>query len=173
MSVSEWSKPIEKGGVKSAVGEYSISNVGPGPRAQRNWAAARANGLKCVAKVQVNCSWEMAVVPQVPVLDLVAQHASNLKEQNVDGVMLSWSLGGYPSQSLKLFQSFSSDMGAAQAVEKLAFEEYGKKAGPLVREAWRCCSEGYQEYPYHIQTLYFSPHHSGPSNIFSLEPTGY
>lgn len=173
MSVSEWSKPIEKGGVKSAVGEYSISNVGPGPRARRNWAAARANGLKCVAKVQVNCSWEMAVVPQVPVLDLVAQHASNIKEQNVDGVMLSWSLGGYPSQSLKLFQSISSDMSATQAVEKLAFEEYGKKAGPLIREAWRCCSQGYQEYPYHIQTLYFSPHHSGPSNIFYLEPTGY
>ncbi|KPL10587.1 hypothetical protein AMJ85_05510, partial [candidate division BRC1 bacterium SM23_51] len=30
MSVSEWSKPITRGGVKSVVGEYSISAVGPG-----------------------------------------------------------------------------------------------------------------------------------------------
>ena len=33
MSVSEWDKPIERGGIKTKVGEYSISAVGPGPRA--------------------------------------------------------------------------------------------------------------------------------------------
>jgi hypothetical protein len=33
MSVSEWSLPLERGGVKSEIGEYSISAVGPGPRA--------------------------------------------------------------------------------------------------------------------------------------------
>ncbi|MEA3365909.1 MAG: hypothetical protein U9Q79_09755, partial [Candidatus Hydrogenedentes bacterium] len=33
MSVSEWRLPIERGGIKSTVGEYSISSVGPGPRA--------------------------------------------------------------------------------------------------------------------------------------------
>ena len=35
MSVSEWSKPIVRGGVASTVGEYSISTVGPGPRATK------------------------------------------------------------------------------------------------------------------------------------------
>jgi len=29
MSVSEWSLPIERGGIKTTVGEYSISAVGP------------------------------------------------------------------------------------------------------------------------------------------------
>lgn len=173
MSVSEWSKPIEKGGVKSSVGEYSISNVGPGPRALRNWAAARKHGLKCVAKVQVNCTWEMAVVPQVPVMDLVARHAENLSKQSVDGVMLSWSLGGYPSENLKLFQSFKSGMSASQAVEQLALSEYGPKAGPLVREAWKACSDGFEQYPYHINTVYYGPHHRGPSNPFYLTPTKY
>ena len=32
MSVSEWSKPIKRGGIESKVGEYSISTVGPGRR---------------------------------------------------------------------------------------------------------------------------------------------
>ena len=173
MSVSEWSKPIEKGGVKSNVGEYSISNVGPGPRALNNWAAARKHGLKCVAKVQVNCTWEMAVVPQIPVLDLVARHAENLSKQDVNGVMLSWSLGGYPSENLKLFQSFKKGMSANQAVEELARAEYGDKAGELVREAWRACSNGFEEFPYHITTLYHGPHHRGPSNLFFKKPTGY
>ena len=42
MSVSEWDLPIERGGIKTTVGEYSISAVGPGPRAVRHWAAASA-----------------------------------------------------------------------------------------------------------------------------------
>ena len=53
-SVSEWSLPIERGGVKSHVGEYSISSVGPGPRAAKHWELARKSGLKTVAKVQFN-----------------------------------------------------------------------------------------------------------------------
>ncbi len=50
MSVSEWSKPIERGGIKNAVGEYSISTVGPGPRATRHWAAAKKAGLRTMPR---------------------------------------------------------------------------------------------------------------------------
>ncbi len=46
MSVSEWGKPITRGGVASAVGEYSISAVGPGPRAQKHWDLARKRGTE-------------------------------------------------------------------------------------------------------------------------------
>lgn len=173
MSVSEWSMPIEHGGVKHHVGEYSISNVGPGPRALKNWAIAREEGLKCIAKVQVNCTWEMAVVPQLPVMDLVAEHAENLASCDVDGVMLSWSLGGYPSENLKLFQSFRKGMDASEVVERLALDEYGAQAGPLVREAWKECSDGFSNYPFSMHVVYYSPHHVGPSNPFMLKPTGY
>lgn len=70
MCVSEWGKGIERDGVSSTVGEYSISSVGPGPRAKRHWALARERGLKTIAKVQVNSSWELSAVPYLP-LDLV------------------------------------------------------------------------------------------------------
>ena len=173
MSVSEWSKPFERGGVKSIVGEYSISNVGPGPRALRNWAAARKAGLKCVAKVQVNCTWEIATVPQIPVLDLVAQHAQNLTQESVNGVMLSWSLGGCPSENLKLFQSFRKGADAGKTVDQFALNEYGPKVGPLVREAWRACSNGFTNYPYHININYYGPQHKGPANPFYTTPTNY
>ena len=36
MSVSEWDLPIAPGGVKTAIGEYALSAVGPGPRATRS-----------------------------------------------------------------------------------------------------------------------------------------
>jgi hypothetical protein len=126
-----------------------------------------------MAKVQVNSTWEMAITPSIPALDLVARHAENLSKEGVEGVFLSWSLGGYPSENLKLFQTFDGKMSADEAVAKLACEEYGTKAGALVREAWRECSKGFEEYPYHINVIYFGPHHMGPSNIFYTAPTKY
>ena len=173
MSVSEWSKPIKRGGIESKVGEYSISTVGPGPRALRNWEFARRAGLKTVAKVQVNSTWEMSVVPAIPALDLVAQHAENLSQQSVDGVMLSWSLGGYPSENLKLFQSFKRGDNADDVLRDLALAEYGQSVAAQVREAWRACSESFKEYPYHSNTIYFGPHHMGPANPLLKLPSGY
>lgn len=173
MSVSEWSLPIERGGVASQIGEYSISAVGPGPRAQRHWAIARQAGLRTVAKVQVNASWEMAVVPSVPALNLVAEHAKNLSSQHIQGIMLSWSLGGFPSENLKLFQNFRSGDNVEDALQRLAVSEYGEEATPTVREAWRLCSESYRQYPYHMVMLYKGPQHMGPSNPILSHPSGY
>jgi hypothetical protein len=81
-SVSEWSLPISRGGISSAVGEYSLSAVGPGPRAQKHWQYAREAGLKTVAKVQVNATGEFASIPQIPVLNLAAQHAPISQTKN-------------------------------------------------------------------------------------------
>lgn len=173
MSVSEWSMPINRGGVESIIGEYSISTVGPGPRATRNWEYARQAGLKTVAKVQVNSTWELSIVPAIPALDLVAQHAENLSKQSVNGVMLSWSLGGYPSENLKLFQSFNRGENADEVLKDLAMAEYGDKAAALVREAWRACSESFKEYPYHSGVVYFGPQHMGPSNPLLIKPSGF
>lgn len=173
MSVSEWSMPIVRGGVESIVGEYSISAVGPGPRAMRNWEYARQAGLKTIAKVQVNSTWELSVIPAIPTLDLVARHAANLSEHNINGVMLSWSLGGYPSENLKLFQNFNRGDKTDDVLQGLARSEYGPKAAELVREAWRACSEGFQEYPYHNGVVYFGPQHMGPSNPLFTKPVGF
>ena len=173
MSVSEWSLPIERGGVASQIGEYSMSAVGPGPRAQRHWAIARQAGLRTVAKVQVNASWEMAVVPSVPTLNLVAEHAKNLSNQHIQGIMLSWSLGGFPSENLKLFQNFRSGDNVEDALHRLAVSEYGEEVAPIVREAWRLCSESYRQYPYHMVMLYKGPQHMGPSNPILSHPSGY
>jgi hypothetical protein len=95
MSVSEWSLPIERGGVKSEVGEYSISAIGPGPRATRHWKLARERGLKTIAKIQAGNTWEIAAVPYIPALENVTRHAINLRGTGVDGVMLGWYLWGY------------------------------------------------------------------------------
>lgn len=172
MSVSEWSLPIERGGIKSQVGEYSISSVGPGPRAERHWGYAREAGLRTVAKVQVNCTWEMAILPSLPVMDLVAQHAENLKKESINGVMLSWSLGGYPSKNLEIFQSIQPGK-KDETLDLYANLYYGEHAAPFVRKAWTTFSTAFKEYPYHITTLYQGPQHMGPSNPLFIKPTNY
>jgi hypothetical protein len=175
MSVSEWGKPIERGGVTNTVGEYSISAVGPGPRAKSHWSGASKNLLKTVAKVQFNNTWELSAVPWLPVMDLIAQHASNLAQRYVDGYMLSWTLGSYPSPNLEIAKKFSDDPGASieEVLNDLAKERYGQAAVPYVRNAWTTFSTAFEEFPFDIRVVYAAPQQYGPSNLLFLEPTGY
>lgn len=175
MSVSEWGLPIQRGGVESAVGEYSISAVGPGPRASRHWEVAKERGMKTVAKVQFNNSWELSSVPYLPVLDLVGEHCVNLKKSGIDGLMLSWSLGGYPSLNLELAASLDEmeKPDLESALQRLAEKHYGSKAAPRVRNAWSLFSEAFRQYPFNISVLYHGPQQMGPANLLYGEPTGY
>ncbi len=169
MSVSEWSKPIERGGVKTQVGEYSISVVGPGPRATEHWALAQAAGLKTMAKVQFNNTWEISAVPFVPALNLVERHARNLKQAGISGIQLSWTLGGYPSPNLDLARRIFD--GEENALAKTAEARYGKRAAPLVLEAWKGFSDAFERYPYSV-AIYTIPTQHGPANLLRLTPSG-
>lgn len=175
MCVSEWGKPISRGGVAGAVGEYSISAVGPGPRAQRHWALARQRGLKTLAKVQVNCTWELSAVPYLPVMNLVAQHCSNLSAAGVDGLMLSWTVGGYPSPNLELVRRFQQKPAptVGEALMGLARARYGAEAAPEMMAGWARFSEAFSEFPFDGSYVYRGPSQVGPANLLYLEPTGY
>ncbi len=175
MSVSEWALPIERGGVKLVVGEYSMSSVGPGPRATLHWDYAKQRGLKTVAKVQLNNTWELSAVPYLPVLDLVAEHCERLAKADVDGMMLSWSLGGYPSLNLELAQEFAARPApnASTALQTVAERHFGPQAAPLVRQAWTKFSRAFREYPYSGAVLYNAPQQLGPANLLYGQPTGY
>ena len=175
MSVSEWSLPIERGGVKSSVGEYSMSAVGPGPRARRHWALAKQAGLKTVAKVQLNNTWELSAVPYLPVMDLVAEHCHNLAAAGVDGMMLSWSLGGYPSPNLEIANRFCRrpTPTVAEVLDAVAAERFGPDGATHARRAWTAFSRAFREYPYDGTVLYCSPVQVGPANLLHAAKTGY
>jgi hypothetical protein len=174
MSVSEWSLPIERGGVKSTIGEYSLSAVGPGPRALRHWELAKARGLRTVAKVQLNTTWELSPVPYLPVFDLVAEHCARLAAAGVDGMMLSWTVGGFPSPSLEIARRFAPKPTPRkeEVLMALARERYGKGAAKA-REAWRQFSRALGEYPFHTSVVYHAPVQTGPANPLYAKKTGY
>lgn len=176
MSVSEWSIPIRRGGIESVVGEYSISAVGPGPRATRHWEAARARGLKTLAKIQAGNTWELSAVPYIPAVANVAQHAANLRDAGVDGLMLGWTLGGYPSPNLGVVAEIGSAktrITVEQALRRTAARRFGADLAAPVAEAWQRFSASFGEFPFHIGLVYTAPLQVGPANPLWETPTGY
>ena len=179
MSVSEWGMPINRGSVATTVGEYSISTIGPGERARHNWEFARAKGLRTVAKVQCGNTWELSAVPYIPALANVARHASNLRRLGVNGLMLGWTLGGYPSPNLEVVAELgtTSADGArpdpAGAMARVAERRFGKVLAPQVVRTWKEYSEAFSEFPFHGSVVYSAPMQVGPANPLWGEPTGY
>jgi hypothetical protein len=173
-SISEWSKPVERGGVKTQVGEYSISVPGPGPRALRNWGIAREAGITALAKVQFNNTWEMSAVPYLPVPHLILEHCENLGKTGIRGLMVSWTCGGFPSPNLEAAKAFyyhtAPDREAI--LRDLASQRYGSAAQEDAVEAWRLFSEAFREFPYGVQ-VYIIPAQHGPANLLRAKPTGH
>lgn len=175
MSVSEWSIPITRGGVNAAVGEYSLSVIGPGPRATAHWAAARETGHRPLAKLQLGTTWELGAVPYVPAVANVAEHMTRLRKAGVEGVMLGWTLGGYPSPNLEVATAMLQDpaLSANDAMRQVAARRFGEAHVDRVVEAWNAISTAFQEFPYDGAPVYEAPFQQGPSNLLWPAPTGY
>ena len=176
MSVSEWSIPIVRGGVASVTGEYSMSTIGPGPRAQRHWELARKHGMKTIAKIQAGATWELGAVPYIPAVENVAEHIARLRDAHLGGLMLSWTLGGYPSPNLEVVAEMAradTEATPEQAMQTVAARWFGPKAAPDAVAFWRAFSKVFQEFPFDGGLLYMAPQHVGPSNPLWESPTGY
>ena len=174
LSVSEWDLPLRRGGVSTKVGEYSISAVGPGPRAERNWARARSAGIRTMAKTQFNNTWEISAVPYIPVTHLILRHCENLAKAGISGIMPSWTCGGYASPNLAAAKAYYFEPGKKvdEILLDVAGRRYGKAAAPSFIEAWRRFSAAFEEFPYGV-SIYVIPVQHGPANPLRLEPTGY
>lgn len=175
MSVSEWSIPIERGGIKSVTGEYALSATGPGPRATKHWAAAEVRGLKRLAKLQVGTTWELGAVPYIPVVARVADHLVRLREAGIQGMQLGWTLGGYPSPNLEVAAIIGQNesITADDAMLRVAERRFGAAQAPIAVDAWQAMSKVFEEFPYHIGTVYNAPLQVGPANLLYPTPTGY
>lgn len=195
MNVSEDEMPTNVGGVAGHVVDYSISVVGPSERSRRIWEVARSHGLPAVAKVQFNNSWENSAVPYMPVFDLVLEHLDRLNREGVSGLMLSWTLGGYPSPTLELTSQHyfkterltASGSGIAPGEEQAGDTgtgpgtslgawlagKFGTRAGAAVERASAMFSRAFRQFPFHISVLYTAPQNYGPANLLYARPTGY
>jgi hypothetical protein len=190
MTVSEWGMPINRGGVATSVGEYSISTIGPGERARREWDLAKKRGMRTLAKMQCGNTWELSAVPYIPAVANVARHAANLRALGVNGLMLGWTLGGYPSPNLEVVAEIgagdgvgsmggmggmgaTAEAGVEEALLRVAQRRFGEVLAPQVVRAWRAYSAAFSEFPFHGGLVYSAPMQVGPANPLWGKPTGY
>ena len=167
MCVSEYDLEIEKGGIKSKIIDYSMSNPGPSQITKKALKKASEKGHKIYAKIQANNSWECSAIPYLPVFDLLYEHLQNLYEIGVKDYMLTWTLGGYPSPMLGMVSKFAQNPDGFN-LDEWYREQFGENFS-IVKQAVNHFCEGFREYPFSLDELYFSPKTLGPANLWSLE----
>lgn len=163
LSVSETRKPFEIGGIKGEVGDYSISNYGPGEYASRYLGYGVQKGRRAYAKIQANNSWECSAVPYLPCFDLVWEHLAALSEIGIENYMISWTHGGYPSPTFNMISSYAP----GESLDDWYESYYGENA-KKVHEGVRKICDGFREYPFSGAHMYSSPQNIGPANMWSL-----
>lgn len=163
MCTSEAWLQTEAQGIRGRIADYTMSKVGPGFLADETWQQARARGLERVAKIQMNNTWECSAVPYLPVPFLVKDHLRNLEARGIEGLMVGWTLGGYPGGNLAL---------TSMEPKELARIRFGPLA-PRVIEAWKLFGDAFAFFPLHgVAMLYRGPQNVGPMNPLFAEPSG-
>lgn len=174
-SVSEDKMTYEKGGIKGELADYSLSMAGPSEATKALWKNARKENHEVSAKVQLNNSWECSTAPFLPVYDTVLTHLKNLITCDVNHIMLSWTLGGYPSDNIKIASGFFFSEGNENYDEiynDTLKNVYGKYSD-CVKKAATHFSKAFSEFPFHVHTLYCGPQNSGASNLLFEKETGF
>ncbi|MDD3928037.1 MAG: hypothetical protein PHT33_15445, partial [bacterium] len=176
MCTSEEGVPTDIGGIKGKVADYSMSQTGPGERAQEHWQHAQAKGLKTIAKLQANTTWECSPIPYLPVMNLLTKHLQGIADMEVSGLMLSWTLGGYPSLNLEMASCYYWDDVEADddnMLSSFAVRKFGGRAASYVCEAWEQFDTAFREFPFDVNVLYLGPQNLGPANLLFEHPSGY
>ena len=176
MNVSEQFVEKQIGDAKTSVLDYSISVEGPGAYALDNWKCAHRTGHKAYAKIQVNNTWEIAITPYVPVFEQIYRHLLRLTkagEGKPEGLMLSWSLGGFPSAPLQIVAEFYENRERIPTLREI-YEKVFKGADiDALEKAIHEFSEAYAEYPFNIGTAYNGTQEIAPANLLYEEATGF
>ncbi|BBH24604.1 hypothetical protein Back11_59490 [Paenibacillus baekrokdamisoli] len=175
MSTSEEAIATNIVGVPGQVIDYSMSVVGPGEKSLQSWRTANERGLRTAAKVQFNNTWECSAVPFLPVFQLLEEHLNRLNDSGVSGLLLSWTLGGYPSLNLELAAEYywESETGEKTGINELLRDKFGSAAGQGIANASAAFSRAFQEFPFDLNVLYCAPQNFGPVNLLHLQPTGF
>ncbi len=175
LSVSEEKMKFEKGGIKGDIIDYSLSMAGPSDETKKYWRIARKHHHETAAKVQLNTSWECSTAPFLPVYDTVLSHMNNIKSCNVSHLMMSWTLGGYPSDNIKIASGFffeNADTDINTVYDKTLESIYGDYK-ETIKKAVSHFSKAFSEFPFNVQTLYCGPQNSGVSNLLFDKPTNF
>jgi hypothetical protein len=168
---------IVRGGIPMNVEEYSISVVGPSPRAKIRSAQAKQFGFDYLAKIQLSTTWECGTVPFIPVPNLLWRKAEALQDVGASGTMSTWTIGSYPSPNTEAFavRNWNSQLSETEGLRRIAARRYGEAAADDAVRGWTKLSSAFaEEFPFSVSP-YAGPLQHGPCLPWYLHdiPAGY
>lgn len=152
--------------------DYWLSYVGPSSLFRDCAKAARRQGIRISAKLQVSCSHEVATTQVVPAPGILYQKYRRMHRLGVSAAMHSWYFGAYPSlmtQAAGLLSFAPFPARERDFLLALAQRDWGRHAAAIVK-AWQCFQQGYSQYPTAHIFGYFGPMHDGPVWPLHLVP---
>ncbi len=146
-------------GKKFVMDEYSLSYAGPSEPFKALAAGARKSRRRIYAKLQIGTTYEQSSLPYIPVPSGVFRKFHSMRRLGVDGAMLSWIIGGFPSLMLKAagLASFCPVGSEADFIRRLAAIEWGEEVSAPVAAAWRHFFKAYSLYPAMNDVFYYGP----------------
>ncbi len=173
MGVSEQAVRKNIGGTVINVIDYSISVVGPGEYALSTWNHAHDGGHRAYAKCQFNNTWECAFVPFLPAYEQIYRHMTGLIAAGVDGMLLDWTLGGFPSPTFSMLNPLFYKSDSIPSLKELYSRVFPAESVDIVEKACALFSEAFDAFPFHIGTAYTAPQNTGTANLLYTVPTGF
>jgi hypothetical protein len=147
------------------VEEYSLTVIGPSPRASLRAQQANQFGFDFFAKIQLSTTWECGTVPFIPVPNLLFRKAVAMRNVGVNGVMATWTIGSYPSPNTEAFSlaNWNWTLDEQSALRRIAAIRYGPEAAETAVRGWTKLSAAFnEEYPFPT-AAYTAPLQHGPS----------
>jgi hypothetical protein len=172
MCVNEEGMELDIAGYHPVVIDYTMTVPGPSQRAINNWTIAKQTGRKTLSKVQLNCTWELSALPFLPLAQICDERIRNIKKQGVEGLMLSWTLGGCDSQNLDIASLYYEEPTEENPLERYMEKTYENTA-QRVMKAQEIFSEAMRMFPFHLTVVYTAPQNYAPAAPFYEYKTGY
>jgi hypothetical protein len=157
--------------IKVKVEEYSLTSVGPSKSFGHVANALVHSGRTAYAKLQIGTTYELSSVPYVPVSPVVYDKLAAMHALHLQGSMMNWIIGGYPSMLLKVAgeASFAPLIPREELLERVAAGYWGPNHAKVVRQAWEIFSEAYNSYLCAVQVFYYGPVTRSPAYHLHLE----
>ena len=168
----------ERGGARVQVGrevavdEYSLGYVGPGKRFTASAEEGRQRGKPVFAKMQLGTTFELATVPNLPLIRSLFRKLCALREHGVAGIMGTWNIGCTRTLNRAVVGLFCRDNPGVDAedtfLRRVCSEYFGAVDADMVLGAWANFSGAFENLPLSISMLYWGP--LGYAPAYPLDP---
>ncbi len=160
------------GGVNKHLWDYSIDLIGPGERAKKQIAAAKAVGINVYLKSEPELGFEAPRLPHIPSMDRWVDRAEALASCGATGAWVFPAFRpnyGNSAGEVAKYMWWSPTPDKEALLKQFAARLFGPEAGPHIRNAWRHVSDAIPLSPV-LPPYYNGPQYLGPAHPMIANP---